>query len=145
MGAELIHTDSRSDSRIDMTTLIGVSLRITRTRKESRGEEIWRKYRHMSFLLTSREGRTKPIISRTFPQVAHLNYSFILKLFKDTVLAKWIQPKVLRDTVITVNVKGFESRLSWRIGRYSSNETGNCEYLRLDYHAATKWIECLRI
>jgi len=29
VGAELIHADSRTDSRTDMTTLIGVSLRLT--------------------------------------------------------------------------------------------------------------------
>lgn len=40
MGAELIHADSRTDSLTDMTTLIGVSLRLTQTRKESREEEI---------------------------------------------------------------------------------------------------------
>jgi len=49
----------------------------------------------------------------------------------------------MRDTVITVNVKGFENRLSWRICRYSSNETENYEYLRLDSHTVTKWIQCL--
>jgi len=55
MGAELIHadswTDSRTDSRTDMTTLIGVSVRLARTRKQSREEEIWRKCRHMPSLL----------------------------------------------------------------------------------------------
>jgi hypothetical protein len=90
VGAELIHADSRTDSRTDMTTLIGVSLRLTWRCKGSREAEIWRKYKHMPSLLTSGQDRTKPIISRTCPQVAHLNYSLILRLFKDTVLATWI-------------------------------------------------------
>jgi hypothetical protein len=88
--------DEQTDRHDEMNRRVSSHMR---TRKVSREEENWRKYRHTPFLLTSLQDRTKPIISRTCPQDVHLNYSLIRTLLSETVLATWIYPKAMKNTV----------------------------------------------